>query len=201
MSATNRGTKRRLHDNYPTPAWCVHRLFDKLTMSSGSWVEPCAGDGSIIRATNKVVDGIKWYAYEIRDECSDDLNKIATSVDICDFLTIDHFDGKLAFDVAITNPPFRFAIHFIKQCLRIADEVIMFQRLSFLGSARRCRFFTKCMPDIYVLPDRPSFTNDGHTDAEAYAWFHWDLHNNQAGHVRMLDTTSVYERRKYYGSK
>jgi hypothetical protein len=50
-------------------------------------------------------------------------------------------------------------------------------------------------PDMFVLPDRPSFREDGATDAQDYAWFRWGPYDNQLGVVTVLGLTPKEIRR------
>ena len=71
MSATGRGAERRASDYYPTPAWCIWRLLDALSLPCRcTWLEPAAGDGAIVRAVNAVVPDLDWVAVDIRPECA-----------------------------------------------------------------------------------------------------------------------------------
>lgn len=64
MSATGRSDVRRLDDFYATPAWCVRRLLEGVNPPGGLWLEPCAGDGAIIRAVEEMRADVKWHAVE-----------------------------------------------------------------------------------------------------------------------------------------
>lgn len=89
MTATGRGAERVDLDAYPTPSWCVRRLLEAVdlplelpaergTLTHGTrgarWLEPCAGDGAIIRAANAYCTAagkaaeIFWHANELRPE-------------------------------------------------------------------------------------------------------------------------------------
>ena len=196
MSSTNRGSTRRSADVYLTPAWCVHRLLEAVELPGTRWLEPSAGIGDIIRAAHPRHPGIEWTAVELHGECLPSLSEHADEV-ICpaDFLELE-FIGR--FDGILTNPPFSSALPYIRASLEIADWVVMLLRLNFLGSARRNRFFRDQMPDVYILPNRPSFTGDGRTDSIEYAWFVWPPPAQRArrrGAVQVLATTPVRERR------
>jgi hypothetical protein len=75
----------------------------------------------------------------------------------------------------------------------MSEHVIMLLRLNFLASEERSEFMQRTRPDVYVLPNRPSFVLAGKTDSIEYAWFHW--HKNSTGIVRVLPTTPIEERR------
>ena len=56
------------------------------------------------------------------------------------------------------------------------------------------------MPDnIFILPERPSFTNDNRTDSDYYAWFHWDMNSSKdrkdSGRIKLTNTTPISTRR------
>jgi hypothetical protein len=48
-------------------------------------------------------------------------------------------------------------------------------------------------PDVYVLPNRPSFTG-GSTDSIEYAWFVWRTRAARSGTIRVLAETGREER-------
>lgn len=176
MSSTNRGSQRLPYDQYETPPWAVERFLDerlKDLPTSGRWIEPCAGSGSIIRTVNSVITPVpKWTAAELWPKYKRRLVGLVgeASVLIGDFLTME-FDERFA--VAITNPPFSIAYEVIQKCLRIADWVIMLLRVNWLGSETRHRFLTTFAPDVHVLPNRISFRGAGETDSVEYGWFLW----------------------------
>lgn len=111
-----------------------------------------------------------------------------------DFLELDF--GDTHYDVIITNPPFSLAMPFIQRSLELADHVVMLLRVNFLETEDRWDFMSKNAPDIYVLPQRPSFTPDGGTDATAYAWFHWppESRGRRRGSLEVLSLTPRSER-------
>jgi hypothetical protein len=173
MSATGRGSERREADYYPTPAWCVQRLLDHVDLPGGDWLEPSAGEGHIVRAVNAQRDDVRWVMAEIREECGPALRGLGgLALDPADFLG-PKLEGVRGFAVALGNPPFSLAQEFIERALQMAEQVIFLLRLSFLESQKREGFFVRVgVPDVYVLPERPSFTGEG-TDSCAYAWMRW----------------------------
>lgn len=192
MSATNRGSARRARDYYPTPAWCVYRLLDALgvelpTSYDARWLEPSVGDGAIVRAVRQWNGGC---AYNVRWTTCD---LVRPPRAVPDFHRGDYLELRTErFDVAIGNPPFALAEPFVAKMRRDADVAIALLRLGFLASAERAPFLRAHRPDVYVLPDRPSFTGNGETDASDYAWFVWGL---RGGTYQVLDTTPAAERR------
>jgi len=73
----------------------------------------------------------------------------------------------------ITNPPFYIAQEIAEKALAEGDVVIMLQRLNWLGSHKRRKFWAAHMPsDVFVHHRRISFTG-GKTDSIEYAHFVW----------------------------
>lgn len=209
MSATGRGTVRNEADFYPTPAWCVHRLLERLLLPGGEWLEPAAGEGAIIRAVNEhlLLDNpagppqptpsdIHWTAVELRHETRFALRALIDPPEAhtgINFLRGDFVPAR--WSVAITNPPFSFAEEFVRAMLECADWAILLLRLNFLGSAKRRALFANEMPDIYVLPNRPSFTGKG-TDATEYCWMVWTPERGRtSGRIEILAETPAEQRR------
>jgi DNA-directed RNA polymerase subunit RPC12/RpoP len=163
MSATNRGAVRNEADFYKTPDKTIDLFFDNFTLTSGMILEPCAGDGAIIKAIVRAIQKNNWdYRYiianEIRAEERDNLiNSGADLVVISDFIK----DGKITdASTIISNPPYSLAQEVIEHCFEIAPnaEVIMLLRLNFLGSGKRKSFFNKYpVTQLYTLSERPSF--------------------------------------------
>jgi len=181
---------RRTNDAYYTPEWCVHRLLDAVGYIGGDILEPCAGGGAIVRATesyHRALPPITWTTIDIDPKCDVDIH--------ADFLTAEI---HATYDYVLTNPPFSIAEEIVKKSLTLAGETIMLMRLNWLASKKRHSIFaTYGCPDVYVLPDRPSFTDDGRTDGIDYAWMHW--HSGTVpgvpGQIMVLDLTPSAERR------
>lgn len=210
MSSTNRGSSRENNDFYRTPAFCVERLLEEVELPKGLWLEPCAGDGAIIKACNSMYSQwrppMKWRANEIDKKHESSLRKLMQHyhLRIGNFLTMsvldmypeDHQEYP---DVIITNPPFALAMQIIQHSFIFRPRyIVMLLRLNFLASATRNSFFKKYMPDIYVIPDRPKFTEKGR-DSIDYGWFVWGpacIENGCCeGKIKVLATTNVEDRK------
>lgn len=200
MSSTSRGSQRIELDVYATPDWCVRRILEEIDFPGGRWLEPCAGDGSLIHAVNAFRPDISWSVGEIREEMRLSLSLLADeSVVIGDFLTTKQEDWGEHFDVVLTNPPFGLALPFIQKCIEMSELTVMLLRLNFWGSEIRQAFMRECPPDTYVLPNRPVFSLNKHgkpgTDSPEYAWFAWKsaewYRNNPGvpGKIKVLPTT------------
>lgn len=212
MSSTKRGSKRSPADNYPSPPWPFLRFFERYPRYAHNtkhikrerWVEPCVGDGAIIRAAKDHFgeNSPHWTAVELRPECE----KLVPEADrlYCpqDFLT---WEPEERFDVAITNPPFWLAEQVLEKCLKIADRVILLLRLNFLGSEKRQPTLAVRMPnEVGVLPNRPPFclTSKGlpGTDSIEYAIFVWESANPvSVAQTYVLGLTPKSERRRTFG--
>jgi hypothetical protein len=123
---------------------------------------------------------------------------------IADFLTTS-LAGWASQDVkvVITNPPFQLAMQFIRRAIEVAPlaQIAFLLRLNFLASEERAEFMQEYAPDIYVLPNRPSFVH-GATDMAEYAWFVWppaatiaSVGARAVGRVQVLSPTPVNIRR------
>ena len=152
-------------DYFPTPAWPVHALLRRLQLPAGQWLEPCCGDGAIIRAVNEVRTDVVWDAADIRDTCG------YPGADICDFLQLEPPAAPI-YDVACTNPPFSLALPFVQQSLRFARQVVMLLRIGFIETEERSEWLLANPFDLYALSARPSFDGVG-TDATVYGFFSW----------------------------
>lgn len=186
MSARNRGTESDLLGRYDTPAWAVHRLLDRVEFPGGdsSWLEPCAGDGAIIRAidgyTKSDFTGLDWTLIDVepRGLWAGDLIDSANFLEweppwvnrcrgcqTCGFRG-DHFLTPGKFKVGITNPPFHLTLQIVLHMLDMCDSVTILQRLNWLEGAPereplRYEFLQEFPPDVYTLPNRPVFTRNG----------------------------------------
>lgn len=96
-----------------------------------------------------------------------------------DFLTetLDEFKGDI-----ITNPPYKYALDFVKKALESVNEgnkVAMFLKLQFLEGKSRKAFFMENPPKVvYVSSSRLKCAINGDfesigSSAVAYAWFVW----------------------------
>jgi len=233
MSSTNRGKRGGGDDEFfITPAWCVHRLIDACPpLPRGRWIEPAAGNGAIILAIQgggfgAIPSLVTWTAVEKRAEEHDAIaGAIAQGhgsgeVVIADFFKWVQADTVGRFNVAITNPPFYCADEYIAAMAKIADVVVVLQRLNFLAPPVRSRLFRRHMPDTYIIPNRPSFKATAEridkktglkfivkdpADSIEYGWFLWQsswfTSTREAGQTVILADTPSHERHAPRASK
>lgn len=197
MSRTKKGNSRDPFDFYSTPSWCVDRLLEKVTFTPGNWIEPTAGNGAIIKAllaspklgqkpTNIV-------AVELQDRFEEELKALVPNVFIQDYLSFDYSKvSSQKASLAIGNPPYKMALPIIQHAMTQAETVCVLLRINFLASEARADWMKKNVPDVYVLPNRPKFINNG-SDACEYGWFVWGP--GSSGKITILDTTSKAERK------
>lgn len=184
MSAKGRGTKVEAYEYYATPAKPVHQLLRDVRLPGGRWLEPGAGSGSIIRAVNQVRQDVAWTAVELQQRMERRLIKSgANTVMIGNFLRMPISGG---FDLALGNPPFSLAAHFLDNAMHLANQAILLLRLNWLGSSTRRRWVFERYgePDLFVLAERPSFVGQG-TDATDYAWMRWKR-GGQEGRTKII---------------
>jgi hypothetical protein len=188
MSATGRGPRLGgVHDNFPTPFWCVHRLLDAAAvvpsgliggpgaiLPAGRWLEPGAGSGAILRAvaTHQLTRGhVSWDAIEIRKDAEGTLRRSADfvgqaglqpRVQIADFLEAANDNAFFELrecSVVIGNPSYAIAEKVVRRSLELCPHAVvaMLLRLNFYGGEERSGWMSRHIPDAYVLPNRPSF--------------------------------------------
>jgi hypothetical protein len=175
VSATGRGADRRPDDFYSTPGWVTRAILPFLPLT-GDVLDPCAGDGAILREISKhtrarnldieprgiELDGGRAAACEAEHACKHE-----------DAL----YTGWGEPSLIITNPPYSLALAFVVRALKVitpqGGTVAMLLRLAWLASLERAKFHERYPADVYVLPRRPSFTGDGKSDSTDYGWFVW----------------------------
>lgn len=188
MSSTGRGKPRRELDFYPTPGWCVRALLKAWQPPfTGNWLEPCSGDGAIIKAVTEYYGEGRlpqWTAVDIKPRHAEKLPLfLPPDVDYhkADFLK---WESPRKYSVVITNPPYLLAQEFVEKSLTLGNRVAMLLRLGFIGSEKRFAFHRATKPDIYVLPQRVSYTGDGQSDSDYSAWF---VYGGAGGRFELLD--------------
>lgn len=169
LGASNHTVNPRAeHDYYATDPRAVRLLLEMETFSDKIWECAC-GEGHISKV-------LEQNGYEV---LSTDLIDRGYGTGGVDFLTSDCiFDGDI-----ITNPPYKYAIEFVKHALNSISEghkVAMLLRLSFLeGKSRRVLFNQYPPKKVYVSSNRILCAKNGDfensdSSAIAYAWFIWE---------------------------
>ena len=169
LGASNHTVNPRAeYDYYATDPRAVRLLLEMETFSDKIWECAC-GEGHISKV-------LEQNGYEV---LSTDLIDRGYGTGGVDFLTSDYiFDGDI-----ITNPPYKYAIEFVKHALNSISEghkVAMLLRLSFLeGKSRRVLFNQYPPKKVYVSSNRILCAKNGDfensdSSAIAYAWFIWE---------------------------
>jgi hypothetical protein len=166
MSATGRSDVRLADDDYATPAWATDLVLDQPEVASliadegVSFVEPCAGHGSIVeRLRKRGVAKRRITAIELDPGRAEVCRRFVPSVTRGDFFKVCKGVAKSPI-VIVTNPPYEHAIQFVERCIEAAGKlghVIMLLRLPFLESQDRAGFHRDHPSRIGVLSKRPSF--------------------------------------------
>jgi 16S rRNA G1207 methylase RsmC len=176
-------TNRPNDDFYVTPEYCTEAIIPHLKKPK-ILLEPACGDGAMTKIFKKHWPDVKIYGFELNQERA----KLADIELLGDnFLTKESLEigKKLAPDLIITNPPFKHALEFVQQSLKMVapdGKVIMLLRLNWLGSQKRAEFLKHNTPSVYVLPKRPRFTGNG--DSCEYGWLSF---SNQIPTVKILE--------------
>lgn len=169
-------SERIKHDFYATPIDVVTNILSNYDLSNkGTTVlEPSAGNGNVSALIKTFYPEKNVTSIEIRESELLNLLDCSDSVIIGDFLKMD-VDTR--FDIIIGNPPYIYALEFVKKSLELLSDdgvLIFLLRTAFLESKLRYLFWQENpLTELYTLSKRPSFTGKG-TDATSYSWFVWD---------------------------
>jgi predicted RNA methylase len=159
---------RRDCDFYPTPDDCADvgaRMLAELGVSSV--LDPCAGTGSLLRASERAIPGVIVRGIEL-DPARAEIGGFVC----CDALSCIWPET----DAVIINPPFLWWAPFVERATESqARVVVALGRLGVLASRKRKPMWERIAKfrgvSVRVLSERPSFTGDGKTDGSDYAWF------------------------------
>jgi hypothetical protein len=154
-------------DLYETPAVAVEALRRVEFLPKNIW-EPAAGPGAIVKALRRGGHAV----------LATDIVEYPGLTDVRDFLTFSV--APVGIDAIVTNPPFKLAEEFVARALILCPQVIMFLRLSFLESERRCSILENCgLARVHVfrkrvpMMHRAGWTGNKSTSSVAHAWFVW----------------------------
>lgn len=172
---------RRENDAYYTPddvaKLCVYGLSNVIDPTTiRTVVEPSVGGGAFIRAWKEIgLQDTEYDAFDI-DPFAVGLTGQRVMGSHLDFL--QWVGPPRKYDLVLGNPPYSDALRHVQKALEVGQNVAFLLRLGFLASVRRKDFF-QCRPPAYVfvLSKRPSFTEDGKTDGQEYAFFVWKEHS------------------------
>lgn len=170
LGASNHATHdRQAEDYYATEPKATEWLC-KLESFKGPILEPSCGEGHMAKV-------LMAHGYEV---VARDLVDRGFGTAGMDFLAIDNtaWQGDI-----ITNPPYKFALEFVRKALAIipnGHKVAMFLKIQFLeGKARRKLFDSTPPKTVWVSSSRLKGAMNGDFDAvgssaSCYAWFVWE---------------------------
>lgn len=168
MSAAGRGAERRARDAYFTPAPLARAIVARLAtvLTPASVLEPSAGAGAFMDAAEAA-----WPSARV---VGIDLEPQRDSVTRGDF--IRHEIDRASVALVLGNPPFVDAEAFVRKALDLVPpggHVAFLLRAGFLHGKKRGAWVQKHLRLYIPLAERPSFTDDGRTDASEYSVFVW----------------------------
>jgi hypothetical protein len=162
MSSTSRGGVREADDFYETREGDAVEMLERLKLvlpERPHILEPMAGRGALVRLMRKVWPNAVICANEINAERASLLKDAGADVAVCGDLFRQNLwdDFVLDFDIAFTNPAFKFATETAKVLIGRVPHVCLLQRVNWLASKARLPFWQRAPADIGLLPERPSF--------------------------------------------
>lgn len=156
-----------------TPARCVEALLDVCPPPRGMPVlDCCAGNGAILRVLKGYGYRVQWV--EVREAEREALSAIGEGV-VWDWIHMSEHWTKGSCSI-VTNPPYSIGPAILSAALETNPPYCAaLLRLNHLGSASWFRFWQEHQPDGLIILGsfRPSFTEDGKTDASEYCWVVW----------------------------
>ena len=158
---------REKNDFYATDP----RALELLLELEAFWnvLEPACGEGHLSKVL--IEGGIHGKSIDLIDRGFGEQR---------DFFSVTKWDGDI-----VTNPPYKYALQFVKHALNIIPDrrkVAMFLKVQFLEGKKRGEFFRDTPPAVVYISssrilcaknaDFDGFTKNGGS-AVAYAWFIW----------------------------
>lgn len=171
LGASNHASDERQKDDYyATDPLAMELLLQEETFNHNVWECAC-GEGHLAKVLEK-------HGYNVK--ATDLVYRGYGNEHSFDFLSksVKYYDGDI-----ITNPPYKYALDFVKKSLDIIDDghkVAMFLKVTFLEGKERKQFFKENPPKVvYVSSSRIKCAKNGEFDkypssAVAYAWFVWE---------------------------
>jgi hypothetical protein len=164
---------REENDYYATDPIAIDLLCEREQFTPLVW-EPACGGGHMARALEK-------RGYKV--QATDKIYRGYGRGDV-DFFELMNNGAQCTIDI-ITNPPYKYALQFVKHALDIVCEgrkVAMFLKLTFLEGQERKQFFEQYPPKtVYVSSKRIQCAKNGDFErykkdgtAIAYAWYVWE---------------------------
>jgi hypothetical protein len=172
--------ERSEFDYYPTPAWMTRSLLQfHPAIAGASVLEPCSGDGAIVRVLEAAGCQVRTNDFDRRHPAE------------------THWNAALAeywqmwaprVDWVITNPPFTIALDVLRPALERADlGVIMLLRKTFLEPTDdRGPWLQAHPPTRLIGQPRYSFRGTG-SDSVSCDWCIWERRPDRALAPMVID--------------
>lgn len=162
---------RRDEDFYATPTWQTLALHARRPILDwgGVHLEPCVGDGAIVRALNTALPFVTNDVVPRGDLVPDFL------LDARQPETWAAFQRAGRLDVVITNPPFDVAFDIAQHAYDAAEiGLALLLRLSWLEPTEdRGPWLREHPPTRVIVMPRYDYRRNGKTDSVTSAWMLW----------------------------
>jgi hypothetical protein len=172
---------RREHDYYPTPRWPLARLLEVLPLPDQvPWLEPCVGDGALLRHVASLGYDVAWRTNDLRD-VPQPPGSVLHSHARAEAWLRDHGQRD---SVCLTNPPFNAAFPIVVSAVEVCGIVVMLLPTSWIGTQGRTPWLREHPPAVYWIPERIDFLReDAHSASrngnQNYAWLAWGLGHSE----------------------
>lgn len=177
LAGKSQSRERVEDDYYATNPKALDMLFASEPFGSGSYLEPCAGEGHLSKRIIKLVPDAQVDSIDITDRGLD-------GVIVADFL---EYETDKRYDYLITNPPYSLGKEFVEKGLTLLKDggkMAMFMKIQFLEGEKRKVLYKNNPPKyVYVFTKRMgTFRNGSEVDEKGkpwattvcYAWFVWE---------------------------
>lgn len=164
-------------------------LLDVLPLPGGLWIEPCAGDGALIRHVerwrreNGAIQVTAWIAVDIREssplrEYCTTLGRRCAVFDGCDFTAWEPPDrrDRIGASVVITNLPWYGWEPIVDRAFELfpnAHVVGLSCMRELQNDGGRADWHLEHPADLYVCHGRQRFSAETAGYPHPVAWFHW----------------------------
>jgi len=135
--------ERKPRDYYPTPVKAVEPLVDHLIYREFTYIEPCAGDGRLIKHISELTGGLGKCRF------ASDIEPMAGGIHKLDVFDVGCAEG--AIDYVITNPPWnRKLLHpLIEHCMDMAPTWLLFDA-NWMHTKQSAALMTYCSKIVSV---------------------------------------------------
>ena len=170
--------ERKPRDYYPTPVKAVEPIIDHVAHKPFTYIEPCAGDGRLIKHISDLTDGLG----KCRFAC--DIEPMARAIYKLDVFDLHCPEG--AVDYIITNPPWdRKVLHpLIEHCMDLAPTWLLFDA-NWMHTKQSAALMTYCTKVVSV--GRVKWVEDSKgVGKEDACWY-------------LFDANKAFEPTEFYG--